>query len=524
MIIPKANVEKFLARKRDDYRSWKKITNKQIDALAAELPSKPPSALWRKMRKVQRIMFVIGAMAPGHKFAFHADTGTGKSLLSIALTRYVTRRRRVYRTLVLVPRNVNKAEWRRELRKHVPDASYVLLTGSSERKWQLLEEADDEFVVTTYAGLVRMICKVTEPKPGQRKKKNFLKPNMSRMKRLLKSIDGLIADESTELSSKSSLAWRICRKISQSSGMTILLSGTPFGRDPLPVWSQIYLVDEGWSLGENLGMFRAAYYRVKDNYWSGFPDYVFDKKKADLLHHHLAHRSIRIEANEADLPKATRITKEVSIGNDVKAYYDEAKKMLIAAHGNVREMQNAFIRMRQISSGYIGFEDDETGEKAKFEFPTNPKLDMCLGLVESVYQQHKSIVVHDYVHSGRMITRELKKLKIPHVWIYGGTKDPEAALDEFVDPSSDVTTLVANATMLPGLNLQIGKYMFFFESPTSPLIRKQDERRIERQFSDHDVVFLYDLVVRGTFDERILRSHQQGYDIQRAVLSGKERP
>jgi SNF2 family DNA or RNA helicase len=499
-IIPKAEVDKFVKRERDDYRPWKKLTNKEIDELAAKLPSRPPSKLWKHMRRIQRICFLIGAMAPGHKFALYCDTGVGKTLAAISIALYAERRKAVYRTLVLVPRKVNKAEWARELRKHVPDVGYVVLNGSSANKWKQLEEADDEFVIETYAGLVRMVTRLKEPKPGQRKKKDFLQPNVSLVNRLLKSIDGLICDEpQQELANKTTLAWRVCRKIGQNAGMLIQLTGTPFGRDPTPLWSQMYLVDEGHSLGENLGIFRAAFFKTRDNYWSGFPEFVFDKKKDDLLHRFIAHRSIRFEANEADLPKAMRITKELTIAPDVRAYYDAAKEQLIKSHG------------------------DEVGERAQIEFPDNPKLDMLLGLVEGVYEQHKSVVFHDFNFSGSLIARELKKLKIPFAWVYGKTKDSDAELNRFVS-DDDCRVFLMSSAGSAGLNLQIAKYLFFFESPVAVITRKQTERRVERQYSEHDVVFLYDLVARGTYDEKILRAHAAGYDLFKSIIDGKERP
>lgn len=513
--IPKSSLKKFLNRSRDDLREWKKYTNTELRYEADCLPKRPP--YWKKMRKVQRACFLIGAIHK--KVAFHLDTGSGKTFLSLSLIKYFGLTQDIYRTLVLVPRNVNKFEWVREIKKHTPNMSYVVLEGSSERKWELLEEADDEIVVATYMGVARMVCDLVKDK---KKKKQKLKPNVTRVKKLCKLIDGLVLDESTEIGSKSSLSWRICRKISQTANMVIELTGTPFGRDPTPLWSQMYLLDDGYSLGENLGVFRAALFKTVDNYWSGFPDFVFDKKKESLLHEFLAHRSIRYEAAEQDLPKLVRIPKEISVTKDVEAYYEKARSELIAAHGNYKEQKSAFVRMRQLSSGFIGYHDDETGERAQFEFDPNPKLEMLLSLVDSVYRKHKAIVVHDFVYTGHMVCRELKKLDIDHVGIFGKIKNQHESLQKFVS-DNDCRILVMNTSGAFGLNLQVAKYMFVYESPVPVILRKQIERRMERQYSEHDTVFLYDLISKSTYDQRILDTHQEGGDLFEAIINGRVR-
>ena len=48
----------------------------------------------------------------------------------------------------------------------------------------------------------------------------------------------------------------------------------------------------------------------------------------------------------------------LGLGEDAETYYRKAKDAIIAAKGNYRETKNAFLRMRQISSGFVGFHDE----------------------------------------------------------------------------------------------------------------------------------------------------------------------
>ena len=84
--------------------------------------------------------------------------------------------------------------------------------------------------------------------------------------------------------------------------------------------------------------------------------------------------------------------------------------------------------------------------------------------------------------------------------------------------------VVSNSMGAYSLNLQMAKYLAFYESPVSPKIRKQAQRRVERQHSEHDKVFIYDMVTRGTYDERILEFHKEGEDLFEAIIRGRAPP
>lgn len=425
--------------------------------------------------------------------------------------------------LVLVPNKVNTAEWAREIRKHSPDTSFKVLKGSSTDKWDLLRDGAALLTITTYIGMLHMVCIEVPRKGASNKKKKRMKmvPDMKLVKEFAGYFDGLFLDESTSVGNHRKLPFRICRQIAKRVEICIPLSGTPFGRDPTVVWPQMFLVDWGQGLGENLGLFRSALFKEKVNYWSGFPEYKFDKKKTGVLRRMLAHRSLRVEADEADLPRVIPIKKRVSLPEDAREYYRKAKAKLISAKSRF-EKENMFLRMRQISSGFFGYKD-ENDEKAKFEFEYNPKLEMLTSILESIRDQYKAIVFHDFIPSGQMICRELKRLEIGHVWVRGGIKDPGKLRAQFED-DPDIGVMVLNTAGAFGLNLQAAKYGIFYESPVPFLLRKQMERRFIRQHSSHSKVFLYDLLVAKTVDEQVLRFHKEGRDLLQAIIDGSEVP
>jgi SNF2 family DNA or RNA helicase len=511
-MIPKRKIKAFLTQPRDDLRTYKKLTLSQLEALKAQLPVQPP--IWNKLKIHQKVGFLLGAKYG--RIALWLDTGTGKSCLSIALARYFRKLKTIKRCLILVPNNINKYEWKREIKKHSPETSHVILSGSSLQKWDQLRSNQSFLVIATYAGLVRMACKIVKNKKG----KNKLAPDPKLVRELAKAFDGLVNDESTSLGSRSSLAFRICRQIGKKAPFVANLSGTPFGRDPTPLWAQMFLIDGGESLGKNLGLFRAAFFTAQENIWSGYPEYTFDKRKKGLLNRCLAHRSIRYEADKADLPPVVSIVKYIRLPSDAKTYYEKAKERLIAAHGNYQEQKNSFLRLRQISSGFLGYKDDERGVKAQVEFNPNPKLEMLLSIIQAAQASYKICVMHDFIFSGTMIARELKKLGIGYARVYGKTKKEAPEQLRKFDEDEDCRVFIINSAGAFGLNLQRAKAMIFFESPVSPMIRTQMERRVERQGSTHNKVFRYDLLTEHTVDQQIRDMHAEGKSLLEAIVNG----
>lgn len=515
-IRPRA-VRRFLEEPRPDFRKFKKYDDAKLNELCDALPVRPP--IWSKLAKHQRVCLLLGAKRK--RFCFWNDTGTGKTLLSIALIRYFIRAKQITRGLVLVPNKINREEWAREIKKHSPKTRYAVLRGGTLQKWERLSSADADIYIDTFAGFTRM---VSDSKPDPKgKKKTKLVINRGKLTKVAAIVQGLWMDESIQVVRKGksgSLQHRACLALSKQCEVAFALNGTPFGRDPQDLWGQMYVVDQGKTLGPTLGLFRAAFFSTKENFWGGY-EYTFKKKMWPELHRMLAAGSIRYRVNQADLPEVSYHRKVVKLSADANEMYQEAMQKLRAARGNHVEQENAFIRMRQISSGWIGYKADAEGTKAQFEFKDNPKLEALLATIAEINGEHKCIVYNDFTFSGDLIEAALQKRGIGALRIYSKTKNPEATLAQF-DASAKHSVLILQNRMAIGLNLQVARYGLVFESAVSAVMRKQAERRFIRQHSQHKRVVLIDYVAARTFDERILEYHKQGADLFKAIVEGKE--
>ena len=205
---------------------------------------------------------------------------------------------------------------------------------------------------------------------------------------------------------------------------------------------------------------------------------------------------------------------------EVWAYYDALVKELREARGNFTLVENAYHRMRQLTSGYLSFKDPE---KAGHEvvFKDNPKVAALLELVNELPTERKLLIVTHYVKTGELLSAALKTAKVKNLRLYGGTKDKQGTIDKFKkDPS--IRALVLNAAAGGvGLNLQVANYVIFFESPSDPSMRTQVIKRTQRD-GQLRRVFVWDILVKGSIDMRIYKSVRQGIDLFKEIIDGSD--
>jgi SNF2 family DNA or RNA helicase len=286
----------------------------------------------------------------------------------------------------------------------------------------------------------------------------------------------------------------------------------------------MYLVDRGETLGPTLGLFREGFFTSERNYFSKNPyamNHTFKKNLRPQLSKLAQHRSLTYTADECiDLPPELPVLEYIKLPPDTKAYYDELVAEMIAAKGNMRAVKNAFLRMRQLSSGFLGMKDDETGERAEIEFQPNPKLERLLDLADTFPEGRKALIFYQYTYSGRKIVQEFKKeFKLDVPWLWSGTKDSRKTIRTFIEDPDIPFCLVNNQVGAYSLDgLQVANYEFFYESPLSAIDKEQAKRRVRRQGQRSKTVFYYELIMRGTVDEKILTFHKEGKDLFESLL------
>ena len=517
-MIARSAISNYVARPADNFLWMKQLSEAELDEMLSEIRPLPRPEVFN-LNIAQKTCFLIG-VAYGY-FVFHLDMGTGKTRVTLELINWYMSANKMKCGIILANTDEVVQGWEDEIIKWQIDVPYKLLLGSNREKWHMLDGFDRGVAIATHMGFSTMASgKVTRLKSGtngEKKDVTHYEPDKDRIAYMSDKFDTFVWDESTKVGNPQSLSYKTSRAASHKASLRFALAGRLFSRDPMPVWSQFYLVDKGESFGQSMGMFREVFFKAKRGYFGGM-EYTFDKKREPEFQKFLGHRSIYYSIDEvADLPEITRTNKFCNMPGGTDNYYQECIKEIIESKRNHRVINNNFIKMRQISSGFIGvIDEDLDSERAFIEFDKNPKLDLLMDCLSDLPDNRKCVIFHEFTKSGEMICEALTKAKIQHGWLWGGTNDWDDIKRKFNENPSFRHLVVSWRKGAYGLNLQAANYAFFYESPVSVTDRDQCERRLRRQ-GQRWPVFITDLMMRKTVDPRILEFHRLGRDIFKSL-------
>ena len=509
VILPSA-VANFLSRPLDDHSWIKQCTRDQL------LKAIGPFPFHTSPRLHQLACFYLGICNP--QFLFFLAMGAGKTKLILDILYYRMLHYQQGPFLVLVPSAVNTDGWKDEIEIHRPELRAIQLLGSREERTMLAQRAADIYLLN-YDGLQSYVTALVkdEGRVLDRKAAHNFFHNFS----------GTVFDESHQLGNRASLRYRMCSAVSKDLPVHYATTGTPFGRNPEKLWSQFHAVDRGETLGQTLGMFRAAFFTAKENYWGGV-DYTFDPDKEAELHRLLQHRSIRYRDEEfSDQPKIVRKRHRVSFGVDAETYYKKVLTELREAQGNIQEQRNSFLRMRQVCAGFLALKAEDE-ERLEVSFYTNPKIEELETLVDGMLEDEKLIIYHEFIRSGNMVVEMLDRKKIRWARVGGGAqkKDPVEQMRKFLkDPRCRILVYNYKSGGGAGHNLHtVCRRIVYYESPVDPIVRSQTEGRITGGLRTGDYhTYIHDLTVAKSVDETVLKFLEEGKDLFQAIIEGQTR-
>lgn len=510
-VVNSLAAKSYLGRALENHDWVKEVPAVELAEHARELGYRFVTDCWHN----QLACFALGAAHPG--FLFFLKMGGGKSKIVLDQIRYRKRRGEIGRALILAPELVHIASWEEQMRQHAPDLRYRLLLGSREERFAQIERPADVCLMN-YKGLEVYMSKLTKPE-GKRRAEQRLDPKLA--SEFAARFNFLAFDESHKLlGSHRSLVFDLCRWLSVAADFRYALTGSPFGRDPTPLWSQFMLVDHGATLGSTLGPFRNAFFEPRPDYWKpgGFALH-FRKELSPELNRIIKHRSITYELAELrDMPAKVPIRIPVRMTSEGWGYYSRIIQKLQEASGDYRSLGNLFVRMRQCASGFLAMKADDES-RIEVRLKVNPKLDALRDLLLSKPEE-KFLVYHDFRISGQIIEEMLAASKIGYASIRGGIKNPAAEYARFLRDKSCRAFVLNNAVGSEAINPQyVCRRLVFYESPVDPKQREQAEGRVHRPGQKWPT-FIYDLMVERTVEVKIRAFIGEGRDLLKAVLSG----
>lgn len=476
-----------------------------------------PNKFNQPSRKIEKIVSVgkklcqcITVSAPDGLYITDDCIVTHNTKLTLDLLTWYKKINKIKRGLVVVPNTGNAEGWREEVEIH-SNLSMSALIGTPNKRFKALAE-DTDVCVINYHGLMTMMTQLKPQKDGKRKRV----ADRKMVHEFVSHFDFVAFDEIHKAKNKDSLLTYLCELVATNCTYKYGLTGTPM-KSPEDLWSQFFLVDGGETLSPDYDLFMATFFKKQQKAVGS--EWVFNDRMRRVLTKMIQHRSIRYRDYECqDLPKTVTIRKPIILSKQAREAYLRIQNQALESEGDTREQQNCYIKFREITAGYTSVVDPETDEKIYIDFPENPKMEELVELVDQMPHDSKMLIFHQYKHTGTLISDTLREMKINHRCLNGSTKDKPKVIREFKEDKT-IHVLVASETGTTGHNFQVANYTVFYETFTSPITRRQADKRTHRG-DQKKTCFYYDLCAKNSVDERIFESLKQGIDLSKAILEG----
>lgn len=145
--------------------------------------------------------------------------GTGKSISALWAADFLLDEGVAKKVLIIAPLSTVKVVWGRELKHHLPHRSFVVCTGTKQKRIDLLDTPGVQYVIINHDGFTNMQAE-------------------------LKNFDVVIYDEATALKSPSSQRYKMFSKwMTKHQPWLWMLTGTPISQTPADAWTLARLAD-----------------------------------------------------------------------------------------------------------------------------------------------------------------------------------------------------------------------------------------------------------------------------------------
>jgi SNF2 family DNA or RNA helicase len=406
------------------------------------------------------------------------DMGLGKTLQTIShLATEKERGRMSEPALVIVPKSLI-GNWQREIKKFAPFLRVLAIQGSKRQElYPKMTRA--HVVITTYPVLLRDL-------------ERFLEVHFHLV----------ILDEAQAIKNCRSQAHAAVSSI--RSTHRLCLTGTPVENNLGELWSLFHFLMPGF-LGD-AQTFRNRYQLPIEK----------DRNEVRLiqLRHRVAPFILRRMKDTVakDLPPKTELVRPVELDGDQRDLYESIR---VAAHDEVRQV----IRKKGLSGSTIPILDALMklrqaccdprliNSPAARAVKTSSKYEFLMELLETqLAQGHRILIFSQFTRMLGLIGQGLTERRFPYILLTGQTADRQAKCDEFESGKADVflISLKAGGT---GLNLTSADTVIHYDPWWNPAAQAQATDRAYR-IGQKRPVFVYNLIVAGSVEERMLRLQQ----------------
>jgi SNF2 family DNA or RNA helicase len=277
------------------------------------------------------------------------DMGLGKTVSTLTALHDMFDAGQIKRVLLVAPLRPAQGVWRQEARKwsHLRDMTFKLLTGNEQTRLTALNSQAQIHIIN-----VENLHWLLHTLKAKYKKENW-------------PYDVLVIDESSMFKTpKAKTRFGVLRYYVDRFARRYIMTGTPAPKGLLDLWSQIYLLDEGKRLGEQVGRYRSRFFSPEGYMGYGYKP---DANAEEIITGLVSDVVLTMRSEDwLELPEVMEETVWVDLPPKArKMYGDLEREMFLELEaGSTEALSAASLSSKcwQMANGKIYLEGDE-GER-----------------------------------------------------------------------------------------------------------------------------------------------------------------
>lgn len=432
---------------------------------------------------------------------FH-EQGLGKTKIAIDLTLYWLSEKDIDTVLIVTKKGLVK-NWEEETTIHSYLKTKVLDNNCNSNYYVF--NSPTKLIITNFETISK---------------------ELKRFKLFLKSRNvAIIIDESAKLKNPDSKLTKDFFELSPLFKKKIIMTGTPVANRPYDIWSQIFFLDEGKSLGTSFKNFKSksdltnklAKNDEKREEFEEFISQIFTKINDFSIRE--TKKSVNIL-----LPEKKYIDVWTMFLPEQKKLYDKLRKELILelkinnkkSIDDVSSVLKRILRLEQITSNPKMLNEDITYVSGKEQ-----ELD---SLVKHIINRDEKVIIWtNYIYNVNYFYEKYKKYNAVKISGSMSTEDRNYSVKEFKTGDSKVLIATPQSAK-EGLTLTIANNAIFYDRGFSLDDYLQAQDRIHR-ISQTKECNIYNIMIRGSIDEwihRLLISKEKAASLVQNDISKNE--
>ncbi len=450
------------------------------------------------------------------KCGLFLDLGLGKTLITLSVLE------RVYNTepghiLIIAPKSIARTTWIDEIKKwniNIPYKSFIVDENnkplSKKKRLEAYAETLTNHTKTIYFINRELLSDLIDNCP--RHNKTIIWPFQT-----------IVIDELQSFKSNQSKRFKSLKTVMPAVNRFIGLTGTPTPNSLEDIWSEIYLMDNGERLGQNISQFRMQYMNPGYRNPQGIVCSWIPKSGADaIIYNKIADIVISMKNTQLKLPPIAFIDDTVEMTdkeyniykNFVKDAVIEFSEGILATASNAAVMSG---KLQQLASGAIYTVDEDGHSTGEYTEIHQEKLERLDYIREN--SDDNILIAYNFKSDADMIMKHFAEKNIP-CELFDSNHASEILARW--NAGEIHTLLIQPASAGFGLNFQYASHtLVWYTLPFNLENYLQTIGRVYRQ-GQTQTVYIHRIMTDKTIDKQVLKALTKKDANMQALLDAVE--